>query len=100
MTRKGIITEVNGGDLMIDVRRDAAGKITGGLVIGDSDEQHIEHNMMCHRGEIKEYPIIGCEIFKEDKGVMTEAFFRKAQISLESDGYSMKQVEILINETA
>lgn len=98
--RRGILTDSESDDLMINVRRDATGKITGGLVVGDSDEQHIEHNLMCNRGEIKEYPTIGGEIFKEDKGTLTETFFRKAQVSLENDGYSMKHVEFLINEKA
>jgi hypothetical protein len=94
--RKGILTNGD-GDLMIAVRRDSEGMILGGLVVGNSDEQHIEHNLICNKGEIKGHPYIGCEIVKEDKGILGERFLKKVQQSLELDGYSMGNVNFLIN---
>ena len=95
--RRGILTSENDGDLMIDVRRNTDGMIVSGVVVGDSDEQHIEHNIISNRGEIKEYPHVGGEIVKWKNGMMTELLLRKMQQSLGFDGYTMDDVKFLIN---
>ena len=85
--RTGIMIDMETGELIVK---------NGSLQIGNTDEQNIELNIISNRGEIKSHPMLGCEIRKEDKGIITERFLRKMQLSLEMDGYSMKDAELII----
>jgi hypothetical protein len=85
--RKGIMIDPETGELMIK---------NGSLLIGSTDEQNMELNIIANKGEFKEFPLLGCEISKEMKGTVTEEFLRKMQISLEMDGYSIKDVAATI----
>jgi hypothetical protein len=67
----------------------------GNLAIGESDEQNMMINIICNKGEFKLQPLLGCELRKETRGVISERFLRKMQISLEMEGYSMKDVEMI-----
>lgn len=67
----------------------------GNLAIGESDEQNMMINIICNKGEFKLRPLLGCELRKETRGVISERFLRKMQISLEMEGYSMKDVEMI-----
>ena len=46
-------------DLVIQVQRDAQGKIAGGLSIGDVTYQNQALLLLAHKGEFKEYPTAG-----------------------------------------
>lgn len=92
--RKGILLN-DDGDLWVQVSRDPDGIITGGLVIGESDTQNVEHIIRAFRGEYKENPTLGGEIFRQQNGQITQAYRRFLQIQLETDGYDIKDVEII-----
>jgi hypothetical protein len=49
-------------DLVIQVRRDAQGKIAGGLSIGDVTYQNQALLLRAHKGEFKEHPTAGVGI--------------------------------------
>lgn len=92
--RKGILLNAD-GDLWVQVNRDSAGLITGGLVISESDTQNVEHIIRAYRGEYKENPTLGGEIFKQQNGQITQTYRRFLQIQLEADNYDIKDVEII-----
>ena len=58
---KGILLDEN-FDLQTEVRRDAAGKIAGGLTVGNSLAQNQHVLLLAEKGEIKEYPTVGVGI--------------------------------------
>ena len=86
--RTGIMIDFETGDLIVK---------NGSLQIGNTDEQNIQLNIIANKGEIKDHPLFGCEIIKETKGIITERFLRKMALSLEMDGYSMKDAEMVID---
>ena len=86
--RTGIMIDFETGDMIVK---------DGSLQIRQTDEQNIQLNIIANKGEMKAHPLLGCEIIKETKGIMSERFLRKMALSLEMDGYSMKDVEMIIN---
>ena len=92
--RKGILLNDN-GEIWVQVSRDPDRLITGGLVIGESDTQNVEHIIRAYRGEYKENPTLGGEIMKQQNGIITQTYRRFLQIQLETDGYDIKDVEII-----
>lgn len=57
---KGILIDPETGDLEIKDKT---------LVIGDVSTQVAEHVIIANRGEFKEFPLIGAEIYKLKNGV-------------------------------
>jgi hypothetical protein len=57
----GILLD-NNYDLIIQVRRDAQGKISGGLSVGDVTYQNQALLLLAHKGEFKENPTAGVGI--------------------------------------
>jgi hypothetical protein len=80
-------------DLDILVRRDTAGKITSGLVVGDTTYQSQAIILIAQKGEIKENPLTGvgfgdaCNV--EDLGMWR----REITKQIEADG---QQIETLV----
>jgi hypothetical protein len=61
MKRTGILLDEN-YDLRIEVRRDATGKIAGGMAAGSTIFQNQHVLLLAEKGEIKEYPLVGVGI--------------------------------------
>jgi hypothetical protein len=63
-------------DLAISIRRDAAGKIISGLVVGDIMYQTQALILLAQKGEFKEYPTTGVglnDIVNDDNSMYWEA---------------------------
>ena len=58
---KGILLDEN-NDLQILVRRDTEGKITSGLVVGETKIQDAYMVLSINQGDLKEDPIVGCNL--------------------------------------
>ena len=86
MGRKGIVLGVN-GDLKVEVIRDSNGMIVQGVVIGDSDYDHISMIVESQKGDFKDYPVLG--VGKQYLKTVGRATEMRADIStqLELDGY-------------
>ena len=56
------------GDLMVNVKRGTAGKITSGLVVGDNAVQCAGLVLQMNQGELKEDPIIGANLLRNMRG--------------------------------
>jgi LEA14-like dessication related protein len=64
---KGILLNEE-NDLLINVRRVADGKITGGLVIGNNAVQCAGLVLQMNQGELKADPIIGANLLRNMRG--------------------------------
>lgn len=98
MKRKGILLTDN-GELQISVSRTPGGLIGGGLVVGDTDTQNVEHLIRAFRGEYKEHPATGGEIVRQANSIGTQNYRRYLQIQLEAEGYDIQDIEILTQPT-
>lgn len=78
----------------ITVRRDAAGKIEEGLVVGDILRQNQAIILCVHKGEIKEFPSVGVGI--ADMLLDHDPALWRSQIreQLEMDGQKVNSVKI------
>lgn len=81
-------------DLMVQVKRDSAGKITQGLVAGDITEQNMAIILKVQPGEIKEFPLVGVGI---DNMLLTKnelQFEHKIREQLIADGYTIESLNL------
>lgn len=80
-----------------DFLKDDAGDlrvITGDLVIGQSDQQHVEDIIYMQPGELKEFPLIGFGAINYIKRTMTtDEFKRDLKIQLDYDGYTNAAID-------
>lgn len=78
----------------IQVRRGRDGKITGGLVIGDTLRQNQVLLLLLHKGELKERPAVGCGI--SDMLLDNDPAYWRTVIreQLEMDGQTIHSVKI------
>lgn len=60
---KGILLDSDFG-LLVNVRHDGDGLITGGLVIGDNTDQCAAVTIKMFQGELKEDPLLGASLTK------------------------------------
>ncbi len=92
---KGIILEDN--DLKVDVKRDANGLITSGLVIDYDTYQRCELIIWSQKGEFKEYPTLGfgIESYLRSPLAVKQEFVNNMQTELKSDGIIAK---VLVNQ--
>ncbi len=81
-------------DLALKVTHDAAGKITGGLVIGDILRQNQALILTMKAGELKESPAVGCGI--SDMLLEYDPVYWRHQIreQMEMDGQKVSSVRI------
>lgn len=56
---KGILVDT-AYELLIRPKLDGSGKITSGLVIGDTTDQSAAFVLQMNQGELKEDPLLGC----------------------------------------
>ena len=67
---------------------------TGDFALMDSDIQHIDDIIHAAPGHWKEFPHVGCEIFKYLNGKNTQEIERIIKIQLQADGYQVDRPEI------
>jgi len=93
---RGILLDRVTGDLQVQVKRDANGLITSGLVIGNTDYQNMNLIIQAQKGEFKEFPTLGFGIDNYLKAPeMTKQIFENdLEIELKSGGYSNTKVTV------
>lgn len=86
MRRKGIVL-AESGDLKVEVIRDALGLIAQGLVVGESDFDHISMIVEGSKGDFKDVPVLG--VGRQYLKTVGRASEMRAdvQTQLELDGY-------------
>ena len=78
-----------------DILTDENGELlfaSGDIVVGDSDESHIEDILKASPGIFKQFPLLGANINSMLNGEIDVEQRRKIRLHLESDGYSVKNV--------
>ena len=94
MKGTGILLDPETSDLKINTARDTQGLIAGGLEIGRTTYQNQAVILQAHKGEFKEYPLLGAgisDILGDDE---ITAWKREISLQLESDGMTINTVEI------
>ncbi len=99
---KGILLDEN-NDLRINVKRNAQGKITGGLVIGSRKMQDAYLVLNMNQGDLKQDPLAGANLLRMIRSRASNEKIRKTiEIALRRVGvryYEIKaQIELLINK--
>ena len=82
---------------LIDVRRDAEGRIVEGLRLGDILRQNQALILTLHKGELKERPMVGVGL--SDMLLDNDPMYWRSSIrdQLELDGQTVGSVEITTN---
>lgn len=82
---------------LIDVRRDAEGRIVDGLRLGDILRQNQALILTLHKGELKERPLVGVGL--SDMLLDNDPMYWRSSIreQLELDGQTVGSVEITTN---
>ena len=91
-------TNESTGDLKIEVQRDVDGKITSGLVIGQTINQNIALIMVSQQGEFKHEPRLGIGI---GDLVLDNDFLKyrhKIREQLAIDGLKVKRLDLYENK--
>ncbi|MDH6309410.1 hypothetical protein M2451_002704 [Dysgonomonas sp. PFB1-18] len=86
---KGILIG-DDGNLLIEVTRDAQGKITDGLVIGDVTSQNQNTILLAEKGEIKNSPLLGVGIASYLDDESPSELLREVRINLRMDGQKVR----------
>lgn len=95
MGRRGILLDEI-ADLQVQVVRDASGLITQGLVIGESDYDHVGLIVGSNKGDFKEFPVLGVgEQYLKSVG-RTAEMRAEIQTQLELDGY---RADVQVSDT-
>lgn len=78
----------------IQVKRGKDGKIANGLVVGDTLRQNQALILLLHKGELKEWPAVGCgisDMLLDNDPIYWRTIIRE---QLEMDGQKVKSVKI------
>lgn len=70
--------------------------VGGDFVIGQSDQQHVQHIVEAFKGEYKSNPLTGFGVLnylKRDEKIESE-FRRDLKIQLENDGYIDSEIDL------
>lgn len=86
---KGILIDSDTADLQIR---------NGSLQLGDTTEQVAECILQAARGELKEYPLIGAEVFKLVNGHTDPLWCENVKEMLLACGIPVSQVKIEDNQ--
>lgn len=64
--------------------------VNGDFVVGESDEQHVQHIIQAQKGDYKEFPSLGVDPIRYLKGGPRASadLQREITVQLEADGYS------------
>lgn len=87
----------NRTDILLDEAYDL--KIENGdFLIGDSDMQHVDHILLAHPGEYKEYPQVGVGLSKYVKTTGKEQSLKRSiRVQLNYDGYKNPRIKLSDN---
>ena len=85
-------------DLAVDVRRDADGRISGGLVVGDILYQNQALILAFRKGDLKDDVSVGVGISRMLLDNERLTWQREIQEQLEMDGQQVSSVEITDRE--
>ena len=86
----GIVVDVGTGDLLVE---------NGGLVMGETSHQVIEHALRAFRGEDREHPLLGAEADKQRNSVGSRLWCVRSKQMCKACGVTVKQVSIEDNNT-
>ena len=78
----------------IQVKRGKDGKIANGFVVGDTLRQNQALILLLHKGELKEWPAVGCgisDMLLDNDPIYWRTIIRE---QLEMDGQKVKSVKI------
>lgn len=78
----------------IQVKRGKDGKIANGLVVGDTLRQNQALILLLHKGELKEWPAVGCgisDMLLDNDHIYWRTIIRE---QLEMDGQKVNSVKI------
>lgn len=92
----GITLDRETNDLDIQVRRDAIGMITGGLVIGKTTEQNQKMILFMQPAEIKDAPTVGVGIESLLNSHEALLYKHKTREQLEADGMRVSYLDIKV----
>ena len=81
----GLLTESGSCDLQ---RED------GGLMLGETSGQVIEHVLLANRGEYREFPLLGGEIVKRQRGIDSRLWCSRARSMIQAAGVAVNSVRI------
>lgn len=79
------------GDLLVQVVRDATGKITDGIVIGDVTGQNQNTILLAEKGDIKNAPLLGVGIASYIDDESPSELLREVRINLCADGQTVRK---------
>ena len=85
-------------DLAFDVRQDAAGRIAGGLVLGDILNQNQALILVMHKGDLKSDVSVGVGIDRMLLDNERLTWTREIREQLEMDGQKVEDVRITDKE--
>jgi hypothetical protein len=92
---KGIGIQLNEDyDLAISVRRDAAGKIISGLLVGNITYQTQALLLLAHKGEFKEHPLVGIGINDVIGDNDFDLWKREITAQMEADGQRIARLSL------
>ena len=80
-------------DLQVIPLRDGTGKIVSGLQVGNTLFQNQALILICHRGEIKESPLLGVGIEDTLLDESYDIWRRKITMQMEMDNQKVKNVQ-------
>lgn len=81
----GILVDLNTGDLMID---------NGTIAIGNSALQCVERVIVSNRGEFKEHPLLGAEIYKILHGNVSRFWANRVRNMCAAAGVNIRNVSV------
>jgi hypothetical protein len=81
-------------DLAVNVRRDAEGKITQGLTVGNTTCRNQALILLIQKGELKTSPLTGAGIGDMVNDDNRRAWKREITQQLESDGFRITKLEV------
>ncbi len=81
-------------DLLLQVKRDSSGKITQGLVVGNTLEQNQAIILLAQKGEIKEQPMLGVGILDSVNDNDILQWKQEIIDNFDLDGLEVKKIDI------
>ena len=94
MTGIALIADGNGYDLKMEVKHDATGKITQGVVLEETTPQNQTMILVANPGEFKEHPAWGVGIGNIINDHDFARWRRKIREQIEADGQRITKLEI------
>lgn len=96
MKEKGILFDTEMCDIMVNVKHDAAGKITGGLEVGNVTQQNAAFIINMEAGEIKTAPTVGVGISSMINSHEMLLLKHRIREQLEADGLRVEHLKVNI----